>query len=213
LEDEKKATVVQKYLEQCHSGDTRRMSFFHVDPLSLAGANWGEFGNVPHLLDWNAADTFTGLYAFGYNPKAPTNRKNTITRLVDSYQQDKRDKGYSNACMSTTKLCKALTKKRLWGRVSRELNRTNHNKKLLAKVKPNPFSMQLFVRTVATLEMLLKDKNSTVIVRKGNKKDFMAALVLLERITLPAYFGARHNGPLFDDYSQVEPVIPWEYLK
>ena len=68
-------------------------------------------------------------------------------------------------------------------------------------------SIQLFTRFIATLEMVLKDPESDIVVRKNNKKDFKACLKLLEKTTLPKYFGLLSEDSLFDDYDNVEPVI------
>jgi len=69
---------------------------------------------------------------------------------------------------------------------------------------------RLLVRLLATLEMILKDADGDVAIRKGNKKDFIAALKLFEEVTLPKYFGILFTKNLFDDYSAVEPILSWE---
>ncbi|MFA6535038.1 MAG: hypothetical protein WCS92_02155 [Candidatus Babeliales bacterium] len=73
------------------------------------------------------------------------------------------------------------------------------------------FAARLFVRLVATLEMILKDPDSEIVVRFGNRDDFKSALKLLESITLPTYFGILFKEPLFEDYDQVEPYPSWDY--
>lgn len=73
------------------------------------------------------------------------------------------------------------------------------------------FGARLFVRLIATLEMVLKDPDSDIVVRFGDKDDFKSALKLLESITLPNYFGILFKEPLFEDYDQVEPYPSWDY--
>lgn len=73
------------------------------------------------------------------------------------------------------------------------------------------FAARLFVRLIATLEMVLKDPDSEVVVRFGNRDDFKSALKLLETVTLPTYFGTLFKEPLFEDYDQVEPYPSWDY--
>jgi len=68
-------------------------------------------------------------------------------------------------------------------------------------------AIRLFIRFIATLEMVLKDPEADIVVRKGSKKDFKAALKLLEKVTLPKYYGILFEKSLFDDYDKVEPVI------
>ena len=73
-------------------------------------------------------------------------------------------------------------------------------------------AIALWVRAIATLEMLIKDHQSVILVRKGVKEDFAAALKMLERVTLPHYFGIHLDKNLFVDYYAVQPVIPWEFI-
>ncbi len=78
-------------------------------------------------------------------------------------------------------------------------------------IEEQRFAARLFVRLIATLEMVLKDPDSEIVVRFGNRDDFKSALKLLESITLPTYFGILFKEPLFEDYDQVEPYPSWDY--
>ena len=69
---------------------------------------------------------------------------------------------------------------------------------------------QLFVLMIATLEMVLKDVSADVAVRRGNKRDFIAAVKLLEEAVLPQYFGIAFGQPLFENYDSLEPVLGWD---
>jgi hypothetical protein len=64
---------------------------------------------------------------------------------------------------------------------------------------------------LATLEMIMRDFDSDIAVRYGNREDFGAAVYLLEKITLPNYFGLYTKENLFDDYSNVEPYPSWDF--
>jgi hypothetical protein len=66
--------------------------------------------------------------------------------------------------------------------------------------------MQLYVRSVATLDMLVKDLEADFALRRYNQKDFKAHLLLTEQITLPWLFGLFSMEPLFDDYNEVQPL-------
>jgi hypothetical protein len=83
--------------------------------------------------------------------------------------------------------------------------------KIYCGIHEQRFGARLFVRLIATLEMVLKDSDSDIVVRFGNKDDFKAALKLLEAVTLPNYFGIQFKEPLFEDYDQVEPYPSWDY--
>ncbi|MFH1831551.1 MAG: hypothetical protein ABH827_01995 [bacterium] len=71
--------------------------------------------------------------------------------------------------------------------------------------------IRCWVRLIATLEMIAKDPDSNIAVRYGNKKDFKAAVLLLEKMTLPLYFGITYKENLFDDYDAVEPYPSWAH--
>ncbi|MFH0898249.1 MAG: hypothetical protein V1855_01600, partial [bacterium] len=71
--------------------------------------------------------------------------------------------------------------------------------------------VRLWVRLIATLEMIVKDPDSPVAVRFGDKKDFKAALHLLEKAVLPRYFNIIFKKSLFDDYDAVEPYPSWNF--
>ncbi|MFH1254143.1 MAG: hypothetical protein V1646_01785, partial [bacterium] len=78
-------------------------------------------------------------------------------------------------------------------------------------IEEQRFAARLFVRLIATLEMVLKDPDSEIVVRFGNRDDFKSALKLLASVTLPTYFGTLFKEPLFEDYDQVEPYPSWDY--
>lgn len=84
-------------------------------------------------------------------------------------------------------------------------------KKVYLGRKNQRSAARLFIRLIATLEMIVKDPDADVVVRFGNKKDFIAALQLLEMSTLPNYFGILFKQKLFKDYEKVEPYPSWEY--
>lgn len=71
--------------------------------------------------------------------------------------------------------------------------------------------IKMFVRLLATLEMVVKDPDAHIVVRFGNRKDFKAALELYEKVTLPYFFGILFKDPLFKDYDKVEPYPSWDF--
>lgn len=70
---------------------------------------------------------------------------------------------------------------------------------------------RLFIRLIATLEMILKDPDGDLAVRFGNRKDFIAAVQLLEMVTIPNYFGIAFKQRLFKNYENVEPFPSWSF--
>lgn len=72
------------------------------------------------------------------------------------------------------------------------------------------FPCSLVIRALATLEMIAKDVNASIVVRRGNKKDFVAALKLFEKIFLPTYFDTIFAQDLFHDYEAITPLVEIE---
>ncbi len=70
---------------------------------------------------------------------------------------------------------------------------------------------QLVVRLLVTLEMVLKDPEADVVVRFGNREDFMAGLRLFEKVVFPRHLSLIFPEDLFDDYESVEPYPSWAF--
>jgi len=70
---------------------------------------------------------------------------------------------------------------------------------------------RLLVRLLATLEMIAKDPCADIAVRDGNREDFNAAILLLEKVTLPKYYGILFKDDLFYDYDTVQPYPSWDF--
>jgi len=68
-------------------------------------------------------------------------------------------------------------------------------------------TVRLYLRMVATLDMLVKDLAGDFALRRANKQDFIAHIKLLEGITLPWIFGLFSPNALFDSYEDVAPVV------
>lgn len=79
----------------------------------------------------------------------------------------------------------------------------------LARFEQRP-GLKMFVRLLATLEMIAKDVDSNIVVRFGKHKDFVAAIKLYEKIVLPYFFGIFVDTPLFKNYKKVQPYPSWE---
>ena len=211
--DKNHVKIVQKELEQCEGGDLKKLGKFNIASFLGEDRRWGEFASASHCLDWRTQDTYSGVFAFGYQSGVVGNKRNVVTRLVHQYQREMQDRDYPDACITTSELYRRMQKYDLWSMISLEgLNFSGAAFGGQRSVGFDRDALRLFVRTIATLEMILKDINSSIIVRKGNKDDFIAAVLLLEKITLPLFFGIKSSLPLFQDYSVVKPVISYEYL-
>ena len=69
---------------------------------------------------------------------------------------------------------------------------------------------RLLIRILATLEMIIKDPDADIAIRFGDREDFKAALKLMQKTTLPKYFGILFLDDLFDNYDDVEPYPCWD---
>ena len=200
--------------------------------LSKKG-KWGIWKNDPVRLDWLSLSTNKGIYAFDCDMNSTKmffSNKSIITFLVNKYQK----KHGVDVVMPTSKLYKKLMSSLLWKnkwkrtmrdakkngykgdkKKSENIKKESKSKFFLSKKKAllylgrqnQKVVARLFVRFIATFEMLVKDPNSDVVVRLGNKKDFRAALLLLEKVTLPKFFGLVFEKGLFDDYDDVKPIM------
>ncbi len=219
----------QKVLPEWIGNRQKKITMFNLSTFS--NQQWGEFNSKPYLLDWdNGYPTNYGMFAFGL-PKIK--QKSTmeffvkfspIASIITEYQK----KNGLQSVLPTSQLYLELKKnsnwydeyKRLYQQArqngyydpSKTFNTVRHTgevKNIYLGTQKMKTGAALFVRMIATLEMIVKDADSDIVVRKGNKQDFVAALHLIEKITLPRYFGIIFEEPLFDDYTKVEPVIHW----
>lgn len=67
------------------------------------------------------------------------------------------------------------------------------------------------IRLLATLEMMIKDPDASIVVRYPNRDDFAAALKLFEHVVLPEHLGVIFKNDLFNDYEEVEPYPSWDF--
>ncbi len=189
---------------------------FHLMDMANKKKKWGLFCEVPHCLDWSNPGTFFGIYAFGYypfssnskGPKDKNSEQNLITNLVEEYYS-KAVKSNLNFGVSVVDLLKHIDSDNLW----QHLKKTGKQSVEIIKNDPRLPAIRLWLRSTATLEMILKDLRSRILIRKGDKKDFIATIKLLEIITLPNFFGLSLSGPAFQDYELIDPVISWDLLK
>lgn len=62
-----------------------------------------------------------------------------------------------------------------------------------------------------TLDMVIKDPDSELVVRSGNRDDIAASVTLLEAFIMPKYFGLSFEHNLFPDYGAIELFPSNEY--
>jgi hypothetical protein len=210
---------------------------------------WGEYKNVPYLLNVEHAQTNNRLFAFGVGGATRRGRKLT-ERAVSYLLREYQEKHGVESVMSTADLWKKVSTNAWWKRYvfldllqkakkyekkvseQKKNNKSGDTAEVNKKVPPKYFKQegekdkegkpakqklrlgrdkdrelcQKVVRAIASLELVLKDVDSDVVVRRGEKKDFVAALKLIEKTVLPTYFKIVFENDLFDDYSSVLPI-------
>ncbi|MCK4499393.1 hypothetical protein KAU11_02785 [Candidatus Babeliales bacterium] len=67
--------------------------------------------------------------------------------------------------------------------------------------------IKLFIRSIVTLESILRDVRSDIVVRRGNKRDFRAGLKLWEQAVIPQCFRILCKDSLFARLKDFDPVI------
>ncbi|MBA3954316.1 hypothetical protein H0X48_03310 [Candidatus Dependentiae bacterium] len=227
--DGTRCSLVQKVLPLL---DTREHKIepplkFHLIDGPGVKRPWGVLDKQPYCMDWDIPGAFFWIYAYGYTP-GNQKSKNIVTQLVDKYRQECVVKyKQSTWGMPTTVLLNQINAGNLWSKIEQEsaaiaqaqtkdknTKNTKNTMRVIAAEDPQIPVLQLWTRMIATLDMILKDmdRRTIVLVRKGSKEDFAAALQLTEKITLPLYFGIKVATPLFEDYATVDPVIPWQII-
>lgn len=193
---------------------------------------WGEFLDTPYCLDWEPNGTNYGLYAFNCDLTQEESSFRYLTTVSEIVYDEHKNHG-TDRIVSASKVLKLLRKSRRWRfdkqSLSRQASRNGTYPGIIEvrkqqesrKVRKLPVfwgsdeqrsGAQLLVIALATLEMILKDPQADIAVRKGNRKDFAAALQLFEEVVLPKYYGILFEFPLFSDYSKVTPLFGWEML-
>jgi hypothetical protein len=75
-------------------------------------------------------------------------------------------------------------------------------------ISPEEYApISLFVRLVATVELVLKDPDASIVLEKSSLNDYYAAVNMLERFVMPHYMGLVAMNPLFRSKEEAQPVI------
>jgi len=181
---------------------------YHLMDLEGKKKRWGLYDEQLYCLDWENIGTFFGIYAYGYFPFNLS--KDMVTKTVEKYKllcvkSDHQDWGITitdlyNQCIGD----KDIHQFKKDGLKKDSITVLNESDSTI-------FSIRLWVRMIATLDMIAKDFSSEILIRKGNADDFIATLKLLE-ITLAKYYSLDFDFNLFDDYTTVTPVVLWNLI-
>lgn len=214
------AVVVQKQFDISDEKvpyDVKNNLFLFNNYGGYQDSCWQVYKDTPYCVEWKNTETFYGIYAFGYL----SNKFPYLNKIVGDLRGMRIKEGYEDPAVFSTELVSALDATQAWqlvgGVPSNSTQFVGHNSakknKKISVHSPRGRAIGLWVRAIATLEMIIKDPHAVIITRKGVQSDFIATMRLLEKVTLPRYFGIQLDKPLFADYSKVDPVIPWELVR
>lgn len=206
--DEKYCYCIRPLLERIFHSDEKLPALFFDGTRDWDNEQrqWASFKKKAHCLDWNHIPTRCGVYSFGYNASGcSSSMQKIINFAVEQCKKNLMDSGRDNCFVPTSMLLPILQQQGL-------LQSPAKKSVLQKKEKINYEAAQLFVRAIATLDMIIKDPMADIMVRKENKEDFIAALRLLEHVLLPSYWEVVLDKPLFNKYIIVEPIISWDFF-
>jgi len=206
---------------------------FHLS--SFKPSNYVVVRELLYRSDWESKTTSKGLMGFDSpgvsqnNEQQNTFMLSSMAHVVQQYQQERSQ----SAVLPTQMALEHLHRGHCWEEELRDLRATaiyngnylgpwqkpkekksdasNENRKLRWCSPHLLETMRLIIRLLATLEMVLKDPDSDVVIRYGNREDFKAGLKILESVVFPNHCNVFFLEPLFDDYDMAEPYPSWEW--
>ena len=225
--------ILENWTEKVPQIVKKTLFDFRLNGLNSAAA-YGSFANQPYRVDWSNIGTEQGIFAYNSTFNDKNSERYTgevVNKILQTYRKNKT----SDSVITTTELYERLKKHPWWKGDNQWLlnsaqkngvfdkNAENSNKKdnkgaswlRVSNVKIGSdairSAVKRMVRLLATLEMIAKDPEANRVVRSGCKSDFKSALMLIENLILPYYFGVVFERPLFKNYDKVGPYPSWEH--
>lgn len=190
------------------------------------------YNQLPYRADWRCEESWKGIFGFGYKPSTEisTQAKSfSLACIIEKYQKEHG----ADHVIPTSTILESLERDKEWLETyndmqkeaqkdmqEEEARRKNkgyqdpqkNNKRTIKAVKPEQMaSYGHLVRLLATIEMVLRDPESSIVIRDGNRQDFKAAIKLFEKVALPLSIGFMPCSGLFPDYNAVEPFPSWHF--
>jgi len=217
--------------------EVKRAYLAQYSPFNLTYGTsecFGQWEDKPYRLDWQSFGTNSGLYAYHCSLESNSRAVEDVTAITIFVQKYQNEEGTSKV-MPTAQVLAKIKDSRYWKYEWEDCVEAAKKNGPYKKIKENAkgekektiigagerkiflgnpdqrYVVQTLARVLATIDMIVKDPDSDIIIRYGNREDFKAALKLFEKITLPKSFGLLFTKNLFDDYTIVEPYPSWEY--
>jgi hypothetical protein len=213
--------VLESTVEQ--TAILKKMANHFTNGQYLGARHFGVIEDTPFLVDMQGIFTQSGLFNFANMLHKKTKQYTSdpgITHFVRVYQNDHAAGGVlstqqlerliNSSARSIVARRERLVQSAL--QAQKKLVGVGASEQQIHLVEPDEvLALQLFVRMLATLEMVVKDPESDIALRFGNRDDFAAALRLIEVFVIPKYFRKIMVSDLFEDYSVIEPYPSWHY--
>jgi len=159
-----------------------------------------------------SSKTYMGPYCFGY--RSDRIRVNRLTDIVQSYCKSKRLEGKKNCFMPTADLKNSLDRAHVWHALIHESlvefqKLRLHNNKIFQQSNKRSYNLdilKLVIRALVTVESIMRDPRSSIMIRHNNRNDISAAAELFERITLPIYYGVSYHQRIWSNYTTVQLI-------
>jgi len=207
-----------------------RMQFRPFNLISNKPAMFASVQDIPCRVDWESNKTYEELFGFGYKLEKKQDEEysykseSPLVTVVNRYYAEHDP----NTVIPTQLLWRRLQESPIWRReyaFRRDTAMQNgykqpmdtsaqplySAKKLYLATQDERTAARMVIRLLATLEMVLKDPEATVVIRDGDHDDFKAALCLFERVVVPTYCQRLFSDNLWDDYDAIEPYPSWDY--
>lgn len=181
---------------------------YHLMDSKDKKKRWGILDDVQYCLDWENLGTYFGVFAYGYFPFQFS--KDLVTKTIEKYKLLCTKNDHQDWGITISELYNQIVGDKDIKQIKKE-GLKKENIVVLKESDPKIPSIRLWARMIATLDMIAKDFSSEILIRKGNKSDFIATLKLLE-ITLAKYYSIDFDFDLFDDYETQTPVISWDLI-
>ena len=179
--------------------------------IDFESAQWTEINKRHFSLDIKEMNTAVQEYAFGsaeyVSPDTPPpqlNKKVTSKVVTEHTQRHGSDVvlpiSFAHQNLKAALMSKSLQKeieqlvkvgdKKRSNQESEQEGDGEKDENELRSLAPDEYQgPELFLGLAAKLEQVMRDPDATLIVRRGNKDDIKTALMLLEQVVIPQYFG------------------------
>jgi len=224
--------LVQPLLQRAQ-GDFKQVpqyDLFDVSCDAKKGEGWRMYDDKLYLHAWDTVkSSHGGVYAYGHELSSqPIESQGARSAIVSNLYTSFAQQYGADKVLPPEQLSRMLVHKKEsldanienWqsqaskngempgnAPLPKALKRGGESPKVYAMSEEQKPGIKLYLRLIATIDMVIKDLEADFALRKNNRADFAAHVRMTECITLPWLFGLFSAEPLFDDYNDVEPFI------